>query len=172
MCRTPDEDLKISPWDACLPSVERLFSVVLTPENIIPSSTLNWHRSYPCRWVRNRVPATGCGRAPLAVESSRRWKLEPQHHSFISTKRNWFSGKILRCHRGALGSIPRLRIESAKLFVSPFAGLLLFLWCFQLQVPPIPDNLVIGLVMQSLDTARTLKHLLVCFRVSLFSCAY
>ena len=32
-------------------------------------------------------------------------------------KRNWFSGKILRCHlaavevsRGALGSIPRLRI--------------------------------------------------------------
>ena len=28
----------------------------------------------------------------------------------VFIQRNWFSGKILRCHRGALGSIPRLRI--------------------------------------------------------------
>ena len=28
-----------------------------------------------------------------------------------ASPRNWFSGKILRCHRGALGSIPRLRID-------------------------------------------------------------
>ena len=31
----------------------------------------------------------------------------------IKQPRNWFSGKILRCHRGALGSIPRLRSTSA-----------------------------------------------------------
>ena len=71
--------------------------------------------------TQNLVPTTGCGRVPLVVELSQRWELEPQHHRIISTKRNWFSGKILRCHRGALGSIPRLRSESAKLVASLFA---------------------------------------------------
>ncbi len=41
------------------------------------------------------------------------------------SERNWFSGKILRCHqaaqdRGALGSIPRLRIFCFVLHITSY----------------------------------------------------